>query len=328
MSAPSSQPLDALATAAAGFSAGEPRVISAASQEARSRPHCIFFQRGYCRSGPACEYQHSSAARLTSLPADTPRNPGKAQRRRLRRAANQRRLASREDCGICFENPAKTQGRYGILTGCDHAFCVDCLRKWRRSSTAPGAAESVDSQSMRKACPLCRAPSDHVVPSFIFVVGEQKDRLLAGYRKNCAEIDCKLYAAGRCPFSYRCFYKHTRLDGTVVDKKALAEAAGKAGVVGLPSEHQRNVLDRAQGRRHLRDRHAQAAFSAELIGDLSRRIAMLDFTGIDIINNGGGRPSAEVIEQSARLIDGGDYEAGLDVLLAQFDASRPFFPND
>jgi hypothetical protein len=55
---------------------------------------------------------------------------------------------------------------------------------------------------------------------------------------------------------------------------------------------------------------------------------MLDFTGIDIINNGGGRPSAEVIEQSARLIDGGDYEAGLDVLLAQFDASRPFFPND
>ena len=97
-------------------------------------------------------------------------------------------------CGICFELTAKVGRRFGLLTHCEHAFCISCIRKWRSSlvvnerarttavaggggaATTPegevGDAErpalaSDEARENVRACPLCRKPSDFVVPSYV-----------------------------------------------------------------------------------------------------------------------------------------------------------------
>jgi Zinc finger, C3HC4 type (RING finger)/Zinc finger C-x8-C-x5-C-x3-H type (and similar) len=295
-------------------------IISATSAAARSRPHCIYFARsGYCRNGPACRFQHSSTAFAASAPPAVSRNPGKALRRRMRKAAEVRREDAQQDCGICFDNPAKSHGRYGILIGCDHPFCVECLRKWRASAEESSVDGTVDKQRMRKSCPVCRAPSDFVVPSFTFVTGEEKERMLAGYRKNCEGVECRLYAAGgRCPFSYRCHYKHVRPDGTVVDKADLAEAASKDGSE-FPGAEKLAILDREQRRQHLRDHHARAAFSAELMRDMAGRTQLAESAAVNQLAPGAGQSTPELLDDVARLIAAGDCQVGLEILLAGFE---------
>jgi hypothetical protein len=46
--------------------------------------------------------------------------------------------------------------RFGILPGCDHAFCIRCLREWR--------AKYEQGQAIR-SCPVCRTVSYFLVPS-------------------------------------------------------------------------------------------------------------------------------------------------------------------
>ena len=40
-------------------------------------------------------------------------------------------------CGICmdrvYEKPLPEERLFGILPNCSHAYCVGCIRKWRRS---------------------------------------------------------------------------------------------------------------------------------------------------------------------------------------------------
>ena len=40
-------------------------------------------------------------------------------------------------CGVCLETVWSRSGdtRFGILENCDHIFCLECIRKWRASST-------------------------------------------------------------------------------------------------------------------------------------------------------------------------------------------------
>lgn len=65
------------------------------------------------------------------------------------------------ECGVCMEvvldKARAADRRFGILSHCDHAFCLACIRGWR----ATGAA-ATDST---RACPLCRTLSHYVVPS-------------------------------------------------------------------------------------------------------------------------------------------------------------------
>jgi hypothetical protein len=121
------------------------------------------------------------------------------------------------ECGICFENPLLKRERYGILVGCDHPFCLACIKAWRGAQHGPDANTS---SRHRKTCPLCRKRSDFVVPSFSFGVGEEKLDIVENYRAACADIPCKYFRDngskyGSCPFGSICFYKHERADGTL-----------------------------------------------------------------------------------------------------------------
>jgi E3 ubiquitin-protein ligase makorin len=74
--------------------------------------------------------------------------------------------ADAEQCGICFDSIAACGKRFGLLTGCDHVFCLECIRTWRKST-------SVD-KDVSRSCPCCREHSYFVMPSKFSVTGELK----------------------------------------------------------------------------------------------------------------------------------------------------------
>ena len=106
------------------------------------------------------------------------------------------------ECSICME-PVLTmpKGRFGLLPGCDHPFCLACIRDWR-STTTQG--------TMRRTCPICRAESFYVVPSGVWATGERKAVIMAEYRSKMAQLDCQHFKMGKgtCPFGASCHYRH------------------------------------------------------------------------------------------------------------------------
>ncbi|KAJ8102546.1 hypothetical protein POJ06DRAFT_244971 [Lipomyces tetrasporus] len=160
-----------------------------------------------------------------------------------------------EKCAICLEEPTV----FGLLLNCDHVFCLPCMREWRvtsgmatRELTASGSetetAETVtrrpdrdaivtDSLPLRaerrrievrlnKCCPLCRTPSDFIVPSSQLPAkstafdrrdqksGEQtkqltKQEIVDTYLATLKHIPCKYFASTRsCQFGNDCHYAH------------------------------------------------------------------------------------------------------------------------
>ncbi|KAK9325074.1 hypothetical protein V1517DRAFT_315321 [Lipomyces orientalis] len=157
-----------------------------------------------------------------------------------------------EKCAICLEVPTV----FGLLLNCDHVFCLSCMREWRvtsgmatRELTASGSETEtvettrhrdrdtivVDSLPLRaerrrievrlnKCCPLCRTPSDFIVPSSQLPVkstafarrksGEHtkqltKQEIVDTYLATLNHIPCKYFAATRsCQFGNDCHYSH------------------------------------------------------------------------------------------------------------------------
>jgi hypothetical protein len=179
---------------------------------------------------------------------------------------------SARECGICFENPAKKRSRYGLLTSCDHLFCLDCMKQWR--SPAQHHTDTTTAQSQRKTCPLCRAKSDFIVPSFDFKVGDDKLREVEKFRAKCAEIPCQFYRecslGGSCPFGAKCFYKHIRDDGTVVDKSIEAEQGERGGVPG--KRRARRAARRAEEESNMRGA-SETAVVREIVADVMGALA-------------------------------------------------------
>uniref|UniRef100_A0A8C3HXE7 RING-type E3 ubiquitin transferase n=1 Tax=Chrysemys picta bellii TaxID=8478 RepID=A0A8C3HXE7_CHRPI len=63
-------------------------------------------------------------------------------------------------CGICmdkvYEKALPEERVFGILPNCSHAYCVGCIRKWRKSREFQNA--------VIKACPECRVTSSYFIP--------------------------------------------------------------------------------------------------------------------------------------------------------------------
>lgn len=122
----------------------------------------------------------------------------------------ERRIAADITCGICFDAVTTTPGRrFGLLTGCAHAFCLDCIRQWRGRIDLP--KETV------RNCPLCRRVSYFIIPCDRFVTDPaRKARINREYHAQQRAIPCRHfdYGRGQCPFGTSCFYAHLNPDGT------------------------------------------------------------------------------------------------------------------
>ncbi|POM62391.1 Makorin-like protein [Phytophthora palmivora] len=148
---------------------------------------CPFFLRGNCKYGEHCRLRHNPAMLPGAASAAT---------------NNQQDFT----CGICFDDIVQSGKHFGLLS-CDHCFCLDCLRVWRQS-------KDMELEVIR-ACPACRLPSDFIVPSLIFVTGDEKRKVVEVYKSHLALRECKYFNGlfGSCPFGPRCFYAHRDSQG-------------------------------------------------------------------------------------------------------------------
>jgi len=171
------------------------------SHDLSGAPLCSFFMKNECRYGEHCHYLHGNVCSHCDKPVLHPHNA--AQNKEHIAACSSQSSSDKPtdaECGICYESVLGRGHRFGILTGCDHAFCLSCIRSWRGSKGKPDVI---------RTCPLCRKVSFFVVPSKTFCEGSEKTELIEDYQKALAKINCKYYSIYRdCPFGSKCMYRH------------------------------------------------------------------------------------------------------------------------
>ncbi|KAE8702800.1 hypothetical protein F3Y22_tig00110481pilonHSYRG00081 [Hibiscus syriacus] len=88
--------------------------------------------------------------------------------------------------------PTAAVRKFGILSECDHPFCITCIRNWRNSSPSSG----MDVNTTLRACPICRKLSYFVIPSVIWYWSpEEKQRIVDGYNAKLRQCHCSLDAS-------------------------------------------------------------------------------------------------------------------------------------
>ncbi|KAL3983284.1 Zinc finger C-x8-C-x5-C-x3-H type (and similar) family protein [Acanthocheilonema viteae] len=199
-------------------------VNAVASRSFGSLPLCPYFETGDCDKGDKCQFVHGDVCDLCNVPCLHPVDTEqRAQHRRecmdAHEAAMEEAFAEARSagkvCGICMENIRQVKSRFGILEGCRHCFCLDCIRQWRRNQNDHFEKKTV------RSCPECRTHSDFVIPATYWVEDQaDKDDLIARFRENAKQKQCKYVKEGYiddCPFGNKCFYKHELPDGTIVE---------------------------------------------------------------------------------------------------------------
>ncbi|KAK2463701.1 hypothetical protein APHAL10511_004452 [Amanita phalloides] len=158
---------------------------------------CRYYAQGYCRRGADCWFRHV-------INPNGKRSPESAEEDEL-------------TCSICLENPVV----FGLLGGCSHVFCIQCLRQWRDPANKSG---DLLASSNTKNCPMCRAPSSFITPSCKYWKdGEEgKVKAIQSYKKSMSRVACRYFQESKvespkepfCPFGKDCFYQHINDDGT------------------------------------------------------------------------------------------------------------------
>lgn len=147
---------------------------------------CEFYMMGNCRYGAKCWNRHPDGGVVVS----------------------EGRTENDTDCAICLHKVKASGNQFGLLMGCEHVFCLPCLRQWRGRSDVPKA--------LSKSCPLCRLFSPYVLPSAEPITSyADKKALSEHYKRTLSGIPCRHfnYGDGECPFGSSCFYDHTYRNG-------------------------------------------------------------------------------------------------------------------
>lgn len=190
---------------------------------------CPFFLQGTCRYGIQCKLAHRFyTSRCPMCNKEVGLQP-KIQQIHLHQcpennAVHVERASSQgERCSICWERPLSNGRRFGLLTGCDHIFCLNCIRQWR-GTLGP-------SREALRGCPTCRKNSFFVIPCDRVVIDEtRKKKVVEAYKERLKEIPCKFYTdTEECPFGTSCFYKHVNNDGSVVDNENVRHRMNSDG---------------------------------------------------------------------------------------------------
>jgi len=126
-------------------------------------------------------------------------------------------LSNKVECGICLEVVMDKPKRFGLMSGCDHPFCLDCIKSWRNQA----AKDMTNPSTQVKTCPTCRTESLFVTPSFIYCTGSMKTAITEQYKLSLKEKPCRYFKQSQeCPFGGDCFYAHIGWDGLPVDSKS------------------------------------------------------------------------------------------------------------
>ncbi|XAR63431.1 hypothetical protein NMG60_11023364 [Bertholletia excelsa] len=184
-------------------------------------PICAFAAAGNCPRGERCPHIHGDICPTCGKHCLHPFRPQERDEHMKICEKKQKHLEALKhsqeiECSVCLERvlskPTAAERKFGLLSECDHPFCVSCIRNWRSSSPASG----MDVNSTLRACPICRKVSYFVIPSVIwYSTKEEKEEIIDSYKAKLRSIDCKHFdfGNGSCPFGTSCFYKHAYGDG-------------------------------------------------------------------------------------------------------------------
>lgn len=199
---------------------------------------CPYLLMGQCNYGDRCVYLHGDRCEVCGLHL---LHPTDAEQRREHEKlclsefetemekAFAAQMSQDKVCSICMEvvvqKLSQSERRFGILSSCDHCFCLGCIRKWRH---APFSNEVI------KACPECRVPSELVIPSVFWVQDQsQKEELIQLFKSAVGKKPCKFFLEGRgsCPFADRCLYLHQDQFGRRPEPERVRKQLGPEGNV-------------------------------------------------------------------------------------------------
>lgn len=182
------------------------------------------------------------------------------------RALEEKRARSAEmECAVCLERvlekPKLGDRRFGLLSGCDHSFCLQCIRDWRDGGVAREAPDSQTSSALEQArrCPLCRELSHFITPSQHWPAdAAEKAATIEAYQGKMNKIPCRNfdYGDGRCPFGSSCFYRHAYRDGTEESNDVRKTTDGEGNLHIASEVRLSDFFETAQGRRAIRNSRA------------------------------------------------------------------------
>ncbi|GFP95541.1 E3 ubiquitin-protein ligase makorin, partial [Phtheirospermum japonicum] len=187
------------------------------------QPMCSFATVGHCPRGEKCPHVHGDKCPICKKQCLHPFRPRERDEHLRNCEKRQKHLEALTrsqgiECSVCLElvlsKSTPSERKFGILSECDHAFCVSCIRSWRGNLPSSG----LDVNSAVRACPICRKLSYFVVPSVIWYFSEEEKReIVESYKAKLKSIDCKHFdfGNGSCPFGTSCFYKHAYRDGSL-----------------------------------------------------------------------------------------------------------------
>jgi hypothetical protein len=154
------------------------------------------------------------------------------------RALEQKLARSAEvECAICLECVLEKQRlgdrRFGLLSGCDHAFCLQCIRDWRDGGVAREAPEAQTSSALEQArrCPICREQSHFITPSQYWPKdAAEKAATIAVYQGKMKKIPCRNFDYGDGSLSLReLVLLQARVQGRHGGEPRRAEDHGRGG---------------------------------------------------------------------------------------------------
>lgn len=194
---------------------------SSSFMDPSERPICSFAAAGNCPHGERCPHIHGDLCSICGKHCLHPYRPDEIEEHIKQCQKNKKRLEalrrSQEiECSVCLDRvlskPTPAERKFGLLSECDHPFCISCIRNWRSNSPSVG----MDVNATLRACPICRKLSYYVIPSVIwYSTKEEKQEIVDSYKAKLSSIDCRYFdfGNGTCPFGTSCFYKHAYRDG-------------------------------------------------------------------------------------------------------------------
>ncbi|OMO80833.1 Zinc finger, CCCH-type [Corchorus olitorius] len=182
---------------------------------------CSFAAAGNCPRGEKCPHIHGDLCPTCGKHCLHPFRPQERDEHIKMCEKKQKHLEALKhsqeiECSVCLDRvlskPTAAERKFGLLSECDHPFCISCIRNWRSSSPSSG----MDVNTALRTCPICRKLSYFVIPSVIwYCTPEEKQEIVDSYKAKLRSIDCKHFnfGNGNCPFGTSCFYKHAYRDG-------------------------------------------------------------------------------------------------------------------
>uniref|UniRef100_A0A9L0T1J6 E3 ubiquitin-protein ligase makorin-2 n=1 Tax=Equus caballus TaxID=9796 RepID=A0A9L0T1J6_HORSE len=213
--------------------------LEASSSYSTEQQLCPYAAAGECRFGDACVYLHGEVCEICRLQVLHPFDPEQRKaHEKICMSTFEHEMekafafqASQDKvCSICMEvileKASASERRFGILSNCNHTYCLSCIRQWR-------CAKQFENPII-KSCPECRVISEFVIPSVYWVEDQnKKNELIEAFKQGMGKKACKYFEQGKgtCPFGSRCLYRHAYPDGRLAEPEKPRKQLSSEGTV-------------------------------------------------------------------------------------------------